>query len=637
MMNTALSDLHRSRLQLEFAHDQAHSQYKALHTQVSQHQARLSWQPEVRNVLEKLQQREHERQVGAYEKLLSALLRDILPGERDVVLDLYTHAGVPALDIFQRKGLGSPLEDILTGAGGSIANILSAGLRIIALVRSGKRRFLVLDEADCWVKPVWAPNFASVIQQMAVQLGVQVLMISHHDDSLFPALSHKLMLQQDAGGLSTHWSPESTNPVWADDQPGIRSILLEDFQAHSMTFLPLSPGLTLLSGDNDIGKSAVVSALRAVFHNEANDAVVRHHQRSARVTLDMGPDHVLRWERFAKGKVKESFRHYEVEKGPQDPIHASDGARTPDWLDPTFGIGMIDGLDVQLRGQKDVVFLLNDPNTKRARALAIGEEAGHVQSMIAIDKRENQDARRAIADGEAQLEHLSRVVQALSPISSSKDRWAELETLAQRIHERQEEQASRRALLNQWRLAQDQVLALAPLLEQELPALPRLKSNPAHAQLAHSWKESLERREALTALAMAPPIGALPAPKAPALKILLDTWVQERHTVESLAPLMSHTLPTLPERRETQGMRRLLKEWKRAEAYAKALQPLHDRPLALTQPTLQANALRVLQERWLKDHQELQRIEQQIQSVDSQLEALGEVACPTCGRALAEA
>jgi hypothetical protein len=79
-------------------------------------------------------------------------------------------------------------EDILTGQGGSVCNVISVGLRLIALSQldvQRHRRFLVLDEQDCWLRPDLVPGFMSIIHTIAHKLQFQVLVISHHPTDLF--------------------------------------------------------------------------------------------------------------------------------------------------------------------------------------------------------------------------------------------------------------------------------------------------------------------------------------------------------------------------------------------------------------------------------------------------------------------
>lgn len=78
-------------------------------------------------------------------------------------------------------------EDVQRGQGGSVQNILSVGLRMFALANLGEehRRFLVLDEQDCWLRPELVPRLVKIVHQAAKELEFQVVMISHHDIGLF--------------------------------------------------------------------------------------------------------------------------------------------------------------------------------------------------------------------------------------------------------------------------------------------------------------------------------------------------------------------------------------------------------------------------------------------------------------------
>jgi hypothetical protein len=86
-------------------------------------------------------------------------------------------------------------EDILRGQGGSVANILSVGLRMFALTtldEAQHRRFLVLDEQDCWLRPDLVPRLVKIVHEAGRALGFQVLMISHHDVALFERYADRI-------------------------------------------------------------------------------------------------------------------------------------------------------------------------------------------------------------------------------------------------------------------------------------------------------------------------------------------------------------------------------------------------------------------------------------------------------------
>ncbi|MCH2182507.1 MAG: DNA repair protein [Mariniblastus sp.] len=86
-------------------------------------------------------------------------------------------------------------EDIYRGQGGSVQNILSVGLRLFALAQLDEqehRRFLVLDEQDCWLKPDRVPRLVKMVHQAARELDFQIIMISHHDIGLFEKYADRI-------------------------------------------------------------------------------------------------------------------------------------------------------------------------------------------------------------------------------------------------------------------------------------------------------------------------------------------------------------------------------------------------------------------------------------------------------------
>ncbi len=94
------------------------------------------------------------------------------------------------------QGEGEEVEDILVGQGGSVCNILSVGLRLIALSQLPEDRhrpFLVLDEQDCWLRPTLIPKFMKLIKRIAHRLNLQVLVISHHPLDLFSCDTDRIL------------------------------------------------------------------------------------------------------------------------------------------------------------------------------------------------------------------------------------------------------------------------------------------------------------------------------------------------------------------------------------------------------------------------------------------------------------
>lgn len=376
-------------------------------------QERISLEPEIKSALEKFQQQEHKKLVGANEVLLTALLQDVIKtdnDERQVVLNIFNDRGNPALDILIDKNNQGKFENPYSGSGGAVSNVLSLGLRAIALIQSKQRRFLVLDEPDCWVGEGIVEDFIEVIKQLSVQLGIQILVISHKP-AFFNGIEHSLFLKKEDGFISAESIKGDLFYEWEEGQEGIRFIALKNFQAHTNTLIPLSPYVTLITGVNDLGKSAIVSSLRAVFYGEAFDSDIKHGEEESEVVIDFG-DKSLLWRRKLKGTPKETFILCDHEHGLENPLRKTDSARNaPEWVKEETGIGFIEGFDIQLGHQKQPVFLLNEPPSKRAKALVIGDENGYLNKMVEISKAELAKAKSDAKSRKAELDRLYEILR----------------------------------------------------------------------------------------------------------------------------------------------------------------------------------------------------------------------------------
>ena len=147
----------------------------------------------VDGALEVLSEELFGKLVKVLEAQLTKALEEVLdqPIELKVTRD-YKRGG--ATMSFHVERDGNP-EDIMKGQGGSVANILSVGLRMFALKTldpAVHERFLVLDEQDCWLRPDLVPRLVKIVQEAGRTLGFQVLMISHHDIKVFRPYADKI-------------------------------------------------------------------------------------------------------------------------------------------------------------------------------------------------------------------------------------------------------------------------------------------------------------------------------------------------------------------------------------------------------------------------------------------------------------
>jgi DNA repair exonuclease SbcCD ATPase subunit len=162
---------------------------KSQHEAAQQHQectAFLHLAPGVADRLDLLSQHLFGDILAEVERNLTYALQEVLEQDLKVVSTTEVKKGKATITFsVERDG---HQEDILTGQGGSVCNIISVGLRLIALSQlpdREHRRFLILDEQDCWLRPDLVPRLMAIIHTIAQKLNFQLLIISHHDVSLF--------------------------------------------------------------------------------------------------------------------------------------------------------------------------------------------------------------------------------------------------------------------------------------------------------------------------------------------------------------------------------------------------------------------------------------------------------------------
>jgi hypothetical protein len=154
--------------------------------------------------LESLNEQLFQRLLGVVQEKLTIALQEILEQPIELKGKAEFKRGAASVDFWIERDGNE--EDILKGQGGSVANILSVGLRMFALTtldQARHRRFLVLDEQDCWLRPDLVPRLVKMVRDAGRALGFQVLMISHHDRAIFEAYADRIyeFCPQPSGGV----------------------------------------------------------------------------------------------------------------------------------------------------------------------------------------------------------------------------------------------------------------------------------------------------------------------------------------------------------------------------------------------------------------------------------------------------
>lgn len=375
----------------------------------------LAKQPEYLKFLQHLQTALHHDNIGIFSELLSYFVKDVLKKDKEIVFELYTYHNLPALRI-EAKNEGQR-EDIVEGNGGSIANIVSTGLRLIALSRLQHRQFIVLDEPDCWLKPEHVPLFAKIIGEISSKLGIQTIIISHHHWSYFKDYGRVIELKKDGPHLTTEIIHDT--PATTENDDYIKTIILRRFMSHYDTLYELHPHLTCIIGENDIGKSVLATALKAVNYGDSSDSYIMHHEQEAQVYIGLSNNKQVLWQRFLTTtqdnpqKVKYTLLDNNVE------VRAEfNSSEPPVFIKDVLNISTTEDIDVHIGNQKDPVFLLSKTikPQQRAKILSLGKESLILQKMMENVKSKSKEYKQTEKEGEKRFAIVEHQIKILSDI-----------------------------------------------------------------------------------------------------------------------------------------------------------------------------------------------------------------------------
>lgn len=413
---------------------------------------RAALTPEVSRVLETMQQRAVERSVGSFERVLSAILSDVLPEEGKVKLTPSLKYSSPGLDIEVDKG--GNIEDVLDSNGGALTNVVSIGLRYSALSRTTLRKFMALDESECWLATDRVPALANVLSQVATKSGIQSMLITHHMVELFENAATVVRLKKDekTGRISAGVVGHPLHDWSSLAQPGIRAIHLKNFGGHIDTVIPGFPGLTVYTGKNNLGKSmAVIQSLRAVAYGMFPENRIRHGQPQGSVSVTIENGQVIECTRYRNKSPAVVYRLFQA--GDATPVRETKQktrGEAPEWVQDLLGIKLARDIDIQLGSQKSPVFLLDDTSAKRAELLSIGREGEYLKDAMRrfealksqdrdfIKKGEQEAAALSekinlIRGGELYLDILSSAAEGFESVSNDVEEELELESLLKEL------------------------------------------------------------------------------------------------------------------------------------------------------------------------------------------------------------
>lgn len=389
---------------------------------------------DVTNFLENLQQESQEAEKGFYEDLLTQCVKDVVPSfDGRIVLKTGVVSGRPELEIMcESNGI---LENVNLDRGGSINNVLSIGLRILCLTKTGNRPFLMFDESDCWLKGEYIPRLAAVIYSLAVRVGIQVLYISHHDPELFKGFARVIQLSKSGNKIYAEEvsSPANCLDAFEGDNAelyedvGIRYLRMVDYRGHENTRIDLDPRVTVLCGGMDIGKSKCLEAITAVARNEGREKVIRDGSPKCLVEMGIEDGMVIQWSYSRAGSKKTSYKL--IDSNGQVVHSSNEGKSVPDWVEQSLALGYVKGIDVNYSNQFNPNFILDRAISKHKRAdiFTISSDEKQIQSMLKKHAKECTSKRSEKTTLTTQLRNTKAKLRELQPINVISEHYLQAE------------------------------------------------------------------------------------------------------------------------------------------------------------------------------------------------------------------
>jgi len=181
----------------------------------------------------------------------------------------------------------------------------------------------------------------------------------------------------------------------------IKQIRIKNYQ--SLKDVTLEPGkFTVIVGSSDVGKSAVIRAIKSVLINRTGQDFISHGAKQAAVALTFEDNSTVAW-------IKSDSATYKVKDVSGNVVEFVKTGRTvPDEVQETLRMGEIsigtDKIDINIHGQFDAPFLITETPALKARLL--GELSGINILYLSIQeaRRVEQQSKRALVQKSADIE-----------------------------------------------------------------------------------------------------------------------------------------------------------------------------------------------------------------------------------------
>lgn len=196
----------------------------------------------------------------------------------------------------------------------------------------------------------------------------------------------------------------------------ISRMLINNYQAHTKLRVDFDPGITTIIGPSDVGKSAIVRALRWVCNNQpGGDAFVRHGSAGASVKLEVDGRTITR-RRSPGGETNE----YQLD----DTVFKAFGRDVPEPIKDLLNMG-----PTSWQLQHDPPYWFSDTAGEVSRQLNTIVNLGIIDDTLAAVSKSVYSAKARLEAAETTLTETKRESKALAWVPDFAAAVADLEAI----------------------------------------------------------------------------------------------------------------------------------------------------------------------------------------------------------------
>lgn len=281
----------------------------------------------------------------------------------------------------------------------------------------------------------------------------------------------------------------------------ITSVVLKGFQSHIDSSFNLSPGLTVLTGPSDAGKTALIRAIRWVAFNEpAGEAFINQTMAEASVQLTLADGTII-----TKGRRKGGRTVYHlVPAGGKSQVFEQ--ADVPPEVTAALGITRQSFGDFEaalnFAFQLDAPFLISEPPSAGAKVL--GKIAGTeiIDQALKSVSKDTYGARQDKLQADKQIEQKTEELQEYEGIDQLKDQVEACEILLAQFEQLRGTHEILSRLNSQKGILEQKLAALATELQRYVSlsvAEQSLQDIDAGIQRLHQLSDLAQKHGQLTA------------------------------------------------------------------------------------------------------------------------------------------